>query len=118
MTDETPIPLPRLISMVWGRLMMQQRYQSAAFVALLAHFLSREQSDEELETGSMPLLLKSIDELRGAPDERATSPGAGPMACSFCGRGQPEVRLAAGARAFICDSCVSTLNETFSANPS
>lgn len=118
MTDEAPIPLPRLIGLVWGRLMMQERYQSAAFVALLAYFLSREEHDDELESGSMPLLLKAIDELRGAQDERPGSSSAELLACSFCGRGEPEVRLAAGARAFICDACVSTLSETFSADPS
>jgi len=34
------------------------------------------------------------------------------------GRREPEVRLVAGARAFICDSCIATLDETFSASPS
>jgi hypothetical protein len=34
-------------------------------------------------------------------------------ACSFCDRREPEIRLAAGAKGFICDACVSTLAEVF-----
>jgi len=35
--------------------------------------------------------------------------GLGPMpTCSFCGKGEPEVRkLIAGPRVYICDACVA-----------
>jgi RNA polymerase-binding transcription factor DksA len=33
--------------------------------------------------------------------------------CSFCGRQTPEVRLAAGPEAFICNECASTLSDVF-----
>jgi hypothetical protein len=111
--DIPSLELPRLSSMVWGELMKQQRFQSAALVTLLAYLLSREQFDEELAAGWLPLMLKAVDELRGeskaADDDKP--------AFSFCGRGEPEVRLGAGAGVFICDSCVATFCEIFETKP-
>jgi ClpX C4-type zinc finger len=112
-TDMPPLDLPRLIGLVWGELMKQQRFQSAALVTLLAYLLSREQEDEELAAGWQPLLLKAIDELRAKPK----AAGADKPACSFCGRAEPEVRLGAGAGAFICDGCVATFSEVFGTKP-
>jgi hypothetical protein len=34
--------------------------------------------------------------------------------CSFCGRGPPDVRLAAGPNVFICDGCVTMAKDVFS----
>jgi hypothetical protein len=59
MTDDAPIPLPQLISLVWGRLMREKRTRRAG---------------------------------------------------SAAGRGRSRLHL--------CNSCVSTLNETFAANHS
>jgi len=115
MPDTPPLELPRLIAMAWGERMKQQRFQSAALVALLGYLLSREQANEELEAGWMPLMLTAVDELRGEPHQQAA--GDDKPACSFCGRGEPEVRLAAGARAFICDACVSTFSDVFGTKP-
>jgi hypothetical protein len=92
--------------------MKQQRFQSAALVALLGSLLSREQFNEELAAGWQPLLLKAVDELRAEPK----AAGADKPACSFCGRAEPEVRLGAGA--FICDACVATFSEIFGTKPS
>lgn len=117
MTDSPRPDLPRLLVSVWGELMMQKRFQSAALVALLGYFLSREQANEELETGSMPLMFKAVEELRDELHPHAKSAADEQPACSFCGRGEPEVRLAAGARAFICDACVATLTEVFGTKP-
>ncbi|MEW6643056.1 MAG: ClpX C4-type zinc finger protein [Pseudomonadota bacterium] len=33
--------------------------------------------------------------------------------CSFCGKAEPEVKLAAGAGGYICDSCVRILSGAF-----
>jgi len=51
MPDTPSLELPRLIAMAWGERMKQQRFQSAALVALLGYLLSREQANEELEAG-------------------------------------------------------------------
>jgi len=114
MPDTPSLELPRLIAMAWGELMKQQRFQSAALMALLAYLLSREQADEELEAGWMPLMLTAVDELRGTQPEPAA---ADDKACSFCFRREREVRLAAGARVFICDGCVATFSEIFETKP-
>jgi len=35
------------------------------------------------------------------------------LACSFCGRREPEVMLGAGPDAFICNECVDLFTEAF-----
>ncbi len=113
MSEYQPMEISKLISLLWGKLMMETRYQSAMLAALLGYVVSREQGDDELANGSMSLMFKAVDELRNQSGKGSTRGDVEKAACSFCGRSEPEVRLAAGARGFICDSCVATLNEAF-----
>ena len=39
------------------------------------------------------------------------------VACSFCGETEPDVRIMAGARAFICDKCARLIAKFFDENP-
>jgi hypothetical protein len=111
MADGERIELPRLILTLWGRLMMEKRFHAAAMAGLLGHLVSHETGDKDLEAGATDWITKAMDELRA---ERSGDQAAkGQPACSFCGRSEPEVRLAAGPGVFICDSCVGSLNQLF-----
>jgi hypothetical protein len=103
--------LEQLLSLTWGELMMQKRFAGAAGIAILSYFLAQEEKDEDRRRLSLSILLKSIEELKLEQPQIETEKRD--PSCSFCGRSEPEVRLAAGPDAFICDGCVSTLNEIF-----
>jgi LSD1 subclass zinc finger protein len=49
--------------------------------------------------------------LEGFRTKPSKSTGANNVRCSFCGKGQHEVRkLVAGPRAFICDECAELVH--------
>ena len=113
MTDDQPMQLDQLLALTWGKLMMQKQYPAAASVAILSYFLAREGQDENRRRGSLSILFKSIEELRSAEGGGETGPGKLSASCSFCGRCEPEVKLAAGVDSFICNSCVETFHDLF-----
>jgi len=114
MTEQELSDFPKLISLIWGRLMMKKHYDGAALAAMLGIFIAREEGNQELADGSTSLMLKAVDELR-EEGSGTSAPSSAKPACSFCGRSEPDIHLAAGARAFICNSCVATLKEVFDA---
>ena len=114
MIENQSLRLDQLLSLTWGKLMMQKHYQAAAALATLGYFLGRETQDEVLQRTSNSILLKATDEMRST---EATKIGDPTPSCSFCGRVEPEVRLGAGPNAFICDSCVETFHDIFFKGP-
>lgn len=117
MTKSEQPELQTLFSLLWGHLMMQKRFHHAAMTSFLAHVVGRETGDPELERGALSQVYKAIDELRETSRASSTSSKPPEALCSFCGRGEPEVRLVAGANAFICDSCAKTVAEVFEGHP-
>jgi hypothetical protein len=63
MADEDIPNVEKLITLLWGRLMLEKRYSSAASVALLGYRLGEEKQDEELKAGALSLITKAMDEL-------------------------------------------------------
>jgi hypothetical protein len=104
-------PKGTLVALIWGKLMMEKHYHGAALASLLGVFVSRNKDDKEFESGSFQLLFKAVDELRN--ENQKNVPLTTAPACSFCGRSEPDVRLAGGAHGFICDACVNTLSDVF-----
>lgn len=104
MTDEEPLRIPKIISLLWGRLMMAKQYEAATLVGLLAHFLHAETKDPELK-GGLSLAISAIDEIK---EREAGGTTSGEEVCSFCGGKRPEVRLVGGAKGFICKACAET----------
>lgn len=107
MTDEEFPRLPQQISGLWGRLMMGKHFEAAALVGLLAHFLSKETKDPDLN-GGLSLALTAVDEIK---ERDAGETASTEEVCSFCGGKRPEVRLVGGAKGFICKTCAETALE-------
>jgi hypothetical protein len=78
-----------------------QRYHEVLLGSLSAYLFFREREEKSLEKDMLLYVRRAIDAL--SPDHE----------CSFCGRREPDVRLAAGAKGFICDDCVGLLGELF-----
>jgi hypothetical protein len=108
----------RLIAPVWEKAMEERRYSDAMIAGFLGYFLFRDAKDETLESVGVSwiwgpahrLMQDNSKSFNESPSER--------FVCSFCGRGEPHVRLAAGigtgtGTTFICNDCVTTLSEVF-----
>jgi ClpX C4-type zinc finger len=114
MTELPPIDVGRYLACVWGKLMMQKQFNNALLTGFLGHLVALETQDAELKSGAATWIEKTMQEFTEAQNDKARHAPESSHTCSFCGRGESEVRLAAGAKAFICNSCVTTLNEFFS----
>jgi len=82
-----------------------ERYHEALLGGLSAYLFFREKGEKALEKGMLLYLRRAIDALSADHE------------CSFCGRREPDVRLAAGAKGFICDACVLLLSDLFHPKP-
>ncbi|HMK79658.1 MAG TPA: ClpX C4-type zinc finger protein [Xanthobacteraceae bacterium] len=98
------------LSSEWEVAISAGRQRDVLLSGVLAYQFFRQSKDAPFEGAVLVYLKKAIDDLveKVIPECAKATP-----ACSFCGRGEPEVRLAAGARAFICNSCVATLGDVF-----
>lgn len=97
--------LPELLMSVWMGAFEQKRFHDALMEGFASYLVSREIKNEEAERTALVAI-------RGAVESLLPSNGQ-EQECSFCARRPPEVRLAAGPYAFICNSCVETLNDVF-----
>lgn len=100
------------ITASWEAALVEKRQQEVVTGGLLAYLFFQQQKKQAFENASLIYVRQAINELlaEGLPEQQ---PDRSQHVCSFCGRGQPEVRLAAGASGFICDKCVSQLGEVF-----
>jgi len=109
-----PSEVVRLLILLWGHLSSEGHTDAVISLIGLSLSLARDTSHKDLETLAhswLEIVCKEWNESSGsAPTVAPKEP-----LCSFCGRGKPEVLLAAGAPGFICDSCVGTLSEIFAA---
>jgi hypothetical protein len=99
------------LSTTWDAAINEGRPRDVILGALLANMYFRETRDEPFEHGVLIYVRKAIDDILEAVGKSVSDRPT--HACSFCGRTEPDVRLAAGATSFICDSCVSTLADVF-----
>jgi hypothetical protein len=92
-----------------------ERHHEAILASLLGYLLFRERNDWRYEKASLICLQSAVEGRLKEFGDQPVQSGGDQKACSFCLRGQPEVRLAAGPDCFICDVCVATLSEVFGA---
>jgi hypothetical protein len=73
--------------------------------------LLREKDDRDapLNKAAIEFIRQCVSELAAANDGADTAKQQ--VACSFCGRSAPEVRLGAGASVFICHECVEIFHQ-------
>src|SRR5713101_2668130 len=100
------------LSLEWENALNEKRPRDVILSGVVAYILFREKGDQTLQHATLTCVRKAIDDLL-REDAAGEHPHTPQNLCSFCGRGEPAVRLAAGARGFICDSCVATLSEFF-----
>jgi hypothetical protein len=113
MADLTGNDIVKLLLPAWRRAMDEGRHRDGVLTAILGYFVLRERKDDTYDKMPLYWMQKAtfliLEEFHNAFKE------ANKGNCSFCGRTEPDVRLAAGPSAFICDSCVATLGEVFKA---
>lgn len=109
MQDDSTSELFRIASDIWQEFIDRREYDAAIESAIATYGIMRARKVQRLARGALNLIHVSI-ELSSPGDGRSEDV----VSCSFCGRGEPDVRLAAGAKAFICHPCVTTLNHTLS----
>ena len=96
-----------------------KRYHEVLLGGLSTYLFFREKEEKFFENAMLAYLRVAIDRLLAEGDPgQSDLMGKGHHECSFCGRGEPDVRLAAGAKGFICDACVLLLSDLFHPKPS
>lgn len=112
MSEPSFDPLFENLSLTWETALKEKRPRDVIDSGILAYHFFRDKGDFTCEHASLAVVRTAIDDILANvfPDRKTnkTQP-----ACSFCGRGEPQVRLVAGANGFICDACVSLVSEVF-----
>ena len=106
-------PLYAKIAVLHALLIAEKHFVGAISLGVIAHNIARETKDQMLEDLSHAWMSTGLSIWKGDDSHQQGDSAEREPACSFCGRKPPEIRLAAGAKAFICDSCVLTLGEAF-----
>jgi hypothetical protein len=106
--DSESIPemlTPEVLTPIWMKAFEEKRHDDALLLGLVSYIITREKNSRDEQIAALLAIRAAIDHLapKGGAEEQ----------CSFCGQRPPVIRLAAGPRAFICDSCVSTLSGVF-----
>lgn len=117
MSDDVPLDLAKLAAMIWGKFMIEKRYPDAILVATLGYLSSRSRSDKWFEDESLSQLFRAVEEFQSDLGGIKYSQQRSSPICSLCGRSEPDVRLVAGARGFICNVCAQTANDVLAGNP-
>jgi hypothetical protein len=68
LTDQRSWELDELLSLTWGKLMMQEQFEAAAAVALAGCFAALETNNEGLRQLSRSILFKAVEELKSNID--------------------------------------------------
>lgn len=100
------------LTSTWEAALKDKRPQDVILSGVLAYLFFQEASDQNRKMASLIYLREAIDDLLADAKGRKAPIATKPQ-CAFCGRGEPEVRLAAGPDQFICDSCVRNLGRVF-----
>jgi hypothetical protein len=98
---------------MWVDLAKKKDFKSIMELALASRLLFRALPNAEAaEKASLGALYHAIEMMLydGPPPDKIVH---GDPVCSFCGRGQTEVRLGAGPETFICDGCVGDFAAAF-----
>ena len=90
---------------LWKSLFKAGHLQSAASLTTAAYSIALDTEDEMLESLAVAwwtTLVTKRNSEKSLPAKRA---------CSFCCKEEPDVRLAAGPDAFICNECITSLSD-------
>lgn len=100
------------LSRTWETALKEKRPRDVIVSGILGYLFFRDNGNFTYEHASLVTVRKAIDDVlvEALPGQTA---GRSEPVCSFCGRGEPQVPLVAGAKGFICDSCVSLVSDVF-----
>ena len=94
---------------VWQKHLDKNDFDGAIGVAVEAYAHYRGVPDEERAKDCLSLIAVAASAQLRSADQSTANPS-----CSFCGKGEDEVRIFAGPRAYICSECVNLLHGTLS----
>jgi len=97
----------------WVEASETKRYHEALLYAIVSYLLSREYKDAQAEHNAITMMNSGCVHIVEALLEKRKEARKGQTACSFCGKTEPDITLAAGPHAFICNECVATFSEVF-----
>jgi hypothetical protein len=99
---------------LWANALVEKRYKDAMVAGLLVHITFGEAKYERFAREGLNFITDAISAATNNTDEETIQLHNQEVpTCSFCNRSGTEIRMAAGPNGFICDSCVSTLHQTF-----
>src|SRR5580700_4085388 len=91
------------LTTAWEAALNAKRPRDVILGGFVAYCYFHDQNEQTFEAASLLYVQKAIEEhLAAVLPQDDTAPTK--SSCSFCGRTEPQVRLAAGAKGFICDS--------------
>jgi len=100
-----------IVSDIWQSRIDDGDFHQAVLVGMSGYVLLRAQNikdGEKLSAGALNLVHVAIELSRRSAEEPGDE-----LSCSFCGQREPDVKLAAGSNAHICNACVETLGDVF-----
>lgn len=100
--------LAKLCESAWMRAIEEKRYREALHIGLSAYLIARDRADQDAELAALTQIKSAVD---------AMLPAEAREGCSFCGRREEGLRLAAGPDVMICEHCVRDLQEVFAQPP-
>jgi ClpX C4-type zinc finger len=98
---------------LWGHALQAKKFHDALIIGLLGYVFFHEHKDKSLETVALMQIMRACESILSKRQEARKKNTKKGNTCSFCGRSEPEVHLAAGISGFICDSCVEMLHGVF-----
>ena len=118
MNDSQLKTLMEAVSECCGQAILEKRYRESILVGALGYILFNESGHQTFAQATLGFVSDAIALSAGQPAASQIHRKSSEPSCSFCGRRDPQVKLAAGPDAFICDSCVATLSKTFATGKS
>lgn len=107
---DTRVQLNILMKM-WAQKAEGREHHDALMYAFLGYLMSRGAQDEEAAMGFIGPIEAACFEILEPLLEKRKAQMKDETMCGFCHRREPEVKLAAGPDAFICNACVKMLHE-------
>ncbi|MDQ7247296.1 ClpX C4-type zinc finger protein [Dongia sedimenti] len=107
MTDSKSDEL-QMFAESWQRAINAKDWDSAVLTGISAYLYFSSKGEKRLKEGSVGLITSAF-ELQHRREGSASE-----KRCSFCNKDDSQVRLGAGASAYICEECVQMFSGIFS----
>lgn len=113
MSEENEKDSLNILMAQWAQAIESKNHHEALLFAISCYLLSRERKDAKAEIIALGAIDSAYKRIYEPLMEKRREKRKQEISCSFCGRSEPEVKLAAGPNAFICNACVNDLYSVF-----